>query len=786
MLLPLLVAGCWVGAGHAKAQLLDEDTLDRAKSATVFVVTSASEQSKGDTPLMSGSGFFVNGSGLLVTNNHVVDPAHGKSDSEKLELAVNLNLLVYRVVRDSGTEDEQTLECELVRANERADLAILQAYDEEHNLAETPDYLRFLPDYRLHKNMKITALGFPGGTRRSGRGGTNPEITVKQGQIVRMPRSPAGRIRMIFTDAQIRQGNSGGAMVNSDGLLVGIPTQSFFGSDLTEGRVDFHGLVPAALTQEFIRGAFELKRIPPHSDVAPFVGILTRDDGTINIPQYNRRDDEDFLLYEGDRYYTDIKTKEIEWDSPLGRFTVPTSHIAYVVNNDEGSYLFLEGGNRIYSEDVSTELIHSLRGGEPMSLALEDVEVIGFRRVDRAFIPPDTEIVSIDARNTRLRLRDVTGKIEFATKLGGVVLELRDIESIQTNEDDEVFILLRDGGKYTGEFSADLLHAKIAATGTPIEFRLNEIERAQIDVFSHRSNTVGGLSLTDVLTGADRDVHTLLQFVQQEDAKSASAKVDSVLASDEFDRFSSFKRDQTTLLHATATLRMGDSKRALKLFRSLLSAKDSNVMSYARACTGVLKHYKGFTYDGEPLSDRETFINAGKTLGEEQIREVRITIKEFGGLEFATKGDYFKVIREVRKHEKALAVAAVFVGEVADNELVRLWSEAISACTKEFLRVQAEISEDSGSGGRRSRRNRGRRGGRGGGGQQQRQRELQNLAEHQEKVVETFVEFRQKSFDYGFIIEDPDMQEHRERVDAQRRRDHDTSRDEDNSGNDEP
>ena len=67
----------------ARAQEMKPRTEDQVKRAAVMVFTLTSKRQKNDTTVGSGSGFFINSNGLVITNNHVVDPTHLRSPEEK-------------------------------------------------------------------------------------------------------------------------------------------------------------------------------------------------------------------------------------------------------------------------------------------------------------------------------------------------------------------------------------------------------------------------------------------------------------------------------------------------------------------------------------------------------------------------------------------------------------------------------------------------------------------------------------------------------------------------------
>ena len=230
-----LVAGALTVA-PVRGDDMKPETLERMKHATVYVKTFLSERSQSDKLQGTGSGFFINNSGLLITNNHVVDPVHMKSPEEKHKFHYSGGKLSWKVVVDSGGADEKPYKAVVLYQNETADQAVLQTYDEADGMLRTPNYMRLLPESRLQKGMKVWGLGFPGGDRQA-RDGEKPEIQDESGNILSFPRTPGGRLRMVYTDVLARPGNSGGPMVDQDGFLVGTVTLM----TAPEGREDTGG-----------------------------------------------------------------------------------------------------------------------------------------------------------------------------------------------------------------------------------------------------------------------------------------------------------------------------------------------------------------------------------------------------------------------------------------------------------------------------------------------------------------------------------------------------------------
>ncbi|GAF76620.1 unnamed protein product, partial [marine sediment metagenome] len=374
------------------------------------------------------------------------------------------------------------------------------------------------------------------------------------------------RIRMVYTDVIARPGNSGGPMVNVDGYLVGTVTLM----TPPEGREDTGGanysaLVPARLSADMIRYAFNLGKILEGTDVTPFMEMLTQEDGQLNIPEFRRLDDREVLFYEdGDRIYGSLESGKLAWDSPLGRLEVPTAAVAYVMTNEEASHLFLEGGNRIASEEADASFEFTPEGGTKTTLSIDDVQTIAFRTAGRQLEPVGGKIVVLDSELTHLRLSDVQGTVKFETKMGNVDVKLEDIVRIGTSEDDDQVITLTDGRRMTGEFNEDKYKATIAATNTPIEFGLNEVTNARIEIVQHRPNAAGGLELPGILADADRDVSRIVDILEDGDAASARAKVEAILESTEFRKMPDAKKEQFRLVAAVAAMADGDAKAAPK------------------------------------------------------------------------------------------------------------------------------------------------------------------------------------------------------------------------------
>src|SRR5436309_2578993 len=150
-----------------------------------------------------GSGVMVDPSGLVVTNNHVIEGA----DQVKISLA-----------------DKREFEAEIVLKDSRTDLAVLRIKDAKEKFPT----LDFANSDELLVGDIVLAIGNPFGVGQ----------TVTHGIISALARTQVGITDYQFfiqTDAAINPGNSGGALVDMTGRLAGINTAIFSRSGGSQG-----------------------------------------------------------------------------------------------------------------------------------------------------------------------------------------------------------------------------------------------------------------------------------------------------------------------------------------------------------------------------------------------------------------------------------------------------------------------------------------------------------------------------------------------------------------------
>ena len=138
-----------------------------------------------------GSGFLVDASGLVVTNNHVIQG----SDEVEVQLS-----------------DDRTFKAEIVGTDERTDLALLRIPN-----AKNLPYVNLGDSDKLKVGDHVVAIGNPFGLDHTVTSGI---VSAKERAIG----TGGGYDDFIQTDASINPGNSGGPLFDLKGKVVGINT----------------------------------------------------------------------------------------------------------------------------------------------------------------------------------------------------------------------------------------------------------------------------------------------------------------------------------------------------------------------------------------------------------------------------------------------------------------------------------------------------------------------------------------------------------------------------------
>ena len=179
-----------------------EDIYKKVNPSVVSVISTTAEGTG------SGSGVIMSKDGYIITNNHVVDGAQSVS-----------------VQLSDGT----SLDAEIIGTDEQTDLAVIKVTPTSDLTAA-----EFGDSDELEPGEYAYAIGSPGGVQFAN--------TITGGRISAINRDLTVNDRvmtLIQTDASINNGNSGGALINKYGQVVGITSAKLsgnaFGSATVEG-----------------------------------------------------------------------------------------------------------------------------------------------------------------------------------------------------------------------------------------------------------------------------------------------------------------------------------------------------------------------------------------------------------------------------------------------------------------------------------------------------------------------------------------------------------------------
>lgn len=171
----------------------------------------------------TGSGVIISPDGYIVTNNHVIDK------SNKLEVTLNNN---------------KSYVAELIGTDPNSDIALIKIDTEE----KLP-YLAFGDSDHTKIGEWVLAVGNP----------FNLTSTVTAGIVSAKARalSKAGQ-SFIQTDAAVNPGNSGGALVNTNGDLIGINTAI---TSQTGSYVGYSFAVPSNIAKKVVEDIMEFGNV---------------------------------------------------------------------------------------------------------------------------------------------------------------------------------------------------------------------------------------------------------------------------------------------------------------------------------------------------------------------------------------------------------------------------------------------------------------------------------------------------------------------------------------------
>jgi Do/DeqQ family serine protease len=172
----------------------------------------------------TGSGVIISEDGYIVTNNHVV------KDASEIEITLN---------------NKKSYKAKLIGTDAKMDIAVLKI-DAEEKLP----YTVFADSDHVKVGEWVLAVGNP----------YNLTSTVTAGIVSAKARNldTNGIQSFIQTDAAVNPGNSGGALVNTHGELIGINTMI---SSQTGSYVGYSFAVPSNITRKIIQDIMEFGNV---------------------------------------------------------------------------------------------------------------------------------------------------------------------------------------------------------------------------------------------------------------------------------------------------------------------------------------------------------------------------------------------------------------------------------------------------------------------------------------------------------------------------------------------
>lgn len=357
----------------------------------------------------SGSGVIISEDGFIVTNNHVVDKAK--------EVRVSLN-------------DGREFEAMVVGTDPTTDLAVLKI-----EASELPN-MPFGNSDEVKLGEWVLAVGNPFNLTSTVTAG----IISAKGRSINIIDNQSAIEAFIQTDAAVNPGNSGGALINTSGELIGINTAISTRSGSYEG---YSFAVPANIARKVV------------DDMLRY-GVVQRAYLGVNIADV-----------------TPELAKEMKLDATLGVY------ISEVTDNGAAKKSGIEKGDVIVGA-----------GGRTVKRSSELLEVIGSRR------PGDKLDVTIlrsgKSKTFQVILRNREGNTDVLKKEDVIALKTLGASFEALSAEDKGRLRLRSGVKIT-----DAGEGKIAEAGVPKGFILVKLNNMPVTSQEDVERILGSLKPGD-------------------------------------------------------------------------------------------------------------------------------------------------------------------------------------------------------------------------------------------------------------------------------------------------
>ena len=325
----------------------------------------------------TGSGVIISEDGYIVTNNHVI------KDASEIEITLN---------------NKKTYKAKLIGNDTKMDIALLKI-----DTAVKLSYSSFADSDDVKVGEWVLAVGNP----------YNLTSTVTAGIVSAKARNldTNGMQSFIQTDAAVNPGNSGGALVNTHGELIGINTMI---SSQTGSYVGYSFAVPSNITRKIIEDIMEFGNVQR--------GILGIQGGELN----------------------DITSKE------LGIKETEGVYVKKVDRNSGAEKAGLTNGDIIIKLDRQNVSTFADLTGYINTKRPNDKIVVTYLRKEKIYTVPVTlsknDVVSTEFKGIELENIDATDKKKYKIDHGVKIKELNNERLNQYANDLKGGIILSIGG----------------------------------------------------------------------------------------------------------------------------------------------------------------------------------------------------------------------------------------------------------------------------------------------------------------------------------------------------
>ncbi|MCC8152971.1 MAG: Do family serine endopeptidase [Tannerellaceae bacterium] len=301
-----------------------------------------------------GSGVIISTDGYIITNNHVIENA------DEIEVTMN---------------DNRKFSGKIIGTDPSTDIALIKI--EEKNLPVIP----FGDSERLKVGEWVLAIGNPFNLNSTVTAG----IVSATGRSVMTGRDDVSRVAsFIQTDAAVNPGNSGGALINTRGELVGINTLIY---SETGNFAGYSFAVPISIAGKVVSDLREFGTVQ-----RAMLGVSIQD--IQNVPEEARKE---LKVLEG-AYVADFGARSSAKEAGI----------------EQGDVITAVNGTRVRSVSALQEQISKYRPGQKVSV---EVDRKGTKKT-----------FSVELRNAQGNTDVIQSKGDVAEVLGAAFKELSDAQ----------------------------------------------------------------------------------------------------------------------------------------------------------------------------------------------------------------------------------------------------------------------------------------------------------------------------------------------------------------------